>query len=77
MSESAPRVQSGEALNLVLLDPGSGTDPEIDFPDHDQDPGGDERVLPRMLIVVRTYQLTKYSMKILRTTQHGQFVICV
>ena len=29
-------------MNLVLLDPGSGTEPEIDFPDHDQDPGGDE-----------------------------------
>ena len=42
MSERRPRVQSGEALNLVLLDPGSGTEPEIDFPDHDQDPGGDE-----------------------------------
>ena len=42
MSERRPRVQSGEALNLVLLDPESGTEPEIDFPDHDQDPGGDE-----------------------------------
>ena len=42
MPERRPRVQTGEALNLVLLDPESGTEPEIDFPDHDQDPGGDE-----------------------------------
>ena len=74
MSERRPRVQSGEALNLVLLDPMSGTEPEIDFPDHDEDPGG-EPVLPRMLIVARMYQLRKYSMKFLRTTQHGQFVV--
>ena len=73
MSEKRPHVQSGEALNLVLLDPMSGTEPEIDFPDHDQDPGG-ELVLPRMLIIAQMYQLRKYSMKILRATQHGQFV---
>ena len=42
MSERRPRLQSGKALNLVLLDPGSGTEAETDFPDHDQDPGGDE-----------------------------------
>ena len=42
MSGRRPRVQSDEALNLVLLDPGSGTEPEIDFPDHDQDAGDDE-----------------------------------
>ena len=42
MPERRPGIQSGEALNLMLLDPGSGTEPEVDFPDHDQDPGGDE-----------------------------------
>ena len=26
----------------MLLDPGSGTEPEIDFPDHDQDAGDHE-----------------------------------
>ena len=26
----------------MLLDPGSGTEPEINFPDHDQDAGGDD-----------------------------------
>ena len=36
MSRRRGRVQSDEALNLVLLDPGSGTEPEIDFSDHDQ-----------------------------------------
>ena len=46
MSERRPRVQSSEALNLDLLDPGSGTEPEIDFPDHDQDPRGDKPELP-------------------------------
>ena len=36
------RVQNDEAFNLVLLDPGSGTEPEIDFPDYDHDAGNDE-----------------------------------
>ena len=38
MSGRRARVQSNEALNLVLLDPG----PEINFPDHDQDSGDNE-----------------------------------
>ena len=42
MSRRRALVQSDEALNLVLLDPGSGTEPEIDFPDHDQDAGDHE-----------------------------------
>ena len=42
MSGRRARVQSNESLNLMLLDPGSGTEPEIDFPDHDQDAGDDE-----------------------------------
>ena len=37
LSGRRARVQSDEALSLVLLVLGSGTDPEIDFPDHDQD----------------------------------------
>ena len=42
MSGRRACVQSDEALVLVLLDPGRGTEPEIDFPDHDQDAGDDE-----------------------------------
>ena len=42
MSGRRARVQSDEALNLVLLDHGSSTETEIDFPDHDQDAGDDE-----------------------------------
>ena len=42
MSERRPRVQSGKVLNLVFLDPGCGTEPDINFPDHDQAPGGNE-----------------------------------
>ena len=42
MSGRKARVQSNEALNLVLLDPGSDPGPEINFPDHDQDSGDDE-----------------------------------
>ena len=42
MSGRRARVQSNESLNLVLLDPGSGTEPEIDFHNHDQDAGDDE-----------------------------------
>ena len=42
MSGRRPCVQRDEALNLVLLDPRSGTEPDKDFPDHDQDAGDDE-----------------------------------
>ena len=42
MSGRRARVQSNEALNLVLWDPGSGPGPEINFPDHDQDSGDTE-----------------------------------
>ena len=42
MSGRRTRVQSNEALNLVLLDPGSGPGPEINFLDHDQDSGDAE-----------------------------------
>ena len=42
MSGRRARVQSDKSLNVVLLDPGSGTEPEIDFPNHDQDAGDDE-----------------------------------
>ena len=42
MSGRRARIQSNEALNLVLLDPGSGPGPEINFPDHDQDSGDNE-----------------------------------
>ena len=42
MSGRRACVQSNEALNLVLLDPGSDIEPEIDFPDHDPDAGGNE-----------------------------------
>ena len=36
------RVQSNEALYLVLWGPGSDPGPEINFPDHDQDSGDNE-----------------------------------
>ena len=42
MSGRRARAQSNKALNLVLLDPGSGPGPEINFPDHDQDSGDNE-----------------------------------
>ena len=42
LSGRRARVQCDEALSLVLLVPGSGTEPEIDFPDHDQDAGDNE-----------------------------------
>ena len=42
MSGRRARVQSDEALNLALLDPRSGTEPDKDFSDHDQDAGDDE-----------------------------------
>ena len=42
MSGRRTRVQSNEALNLVLWGPGSGPGPEINFPDHDQDSGDNE-----------------------------------
>ena len=51
LSGRRARVQSDKALSLVLLVPGSGTEPEIDFPDHDQDAGDDEAC-----VVARTYQ---------------------
>ena len=42
MSGRGPRIQSNAALNLAFLNRGSGTEPKIDFPVHDQDPGRDE-----------------------------------
>ena len=41
MSGRRACAQSDEALNLMLFDPGNGTEPEVDFPDHDQDAGDD------------------------------------
>ena len=42
MSGRRARIQSDEALNLALLDPRSGTEPDKDFPVHYQDAGEDE-----------------------------------
>ena len=42
MSGRRARIQSDEALSLVSLDPRSGTEPDKDFPDHDQYAGDNE-----------------------------------
>ena len=72
MSGRRAHIQSDEALNLVLLDPGSGTEPEIDFPDHDEDAGdGEACVAAKTDRRAEVPAKGMYSMKILRMTQHG------
>ena len=75
MSGRRARVQSNESLNLVLLDPGSGTEPEIDFPDHDQDAGDDEACVAANTNRCVDIPAKNILNENLRTTQQGQFDI--